>query len=560
MKNISRVVFPFLLALLAAVPITAQRDLGSKPTGSGGVVPYEQEAYDVKVYDITAKIDPAAKSISGTTIITAEITSPVDWFVVDLDTPLTVSEVTASFTGRDDNRLKFERREGKIWIKFPMTVQAGETVRVAITYSGKPRVAPRPPWVGGFIWEKTADGSDWISNACQNDGADCWIPVKDYPSDKPDSVALHITVPGNLYVASIGRLQEIVSNLDGTLTYNWLMSTPISNYEIVLNIAPYQPVEDTYKSVGGETIPIIFYALPESKEKAQSLIDETKKYLAFYEQYLGPYPFRTEKLGIAETSHLGMEHSTIIAYGNKFEYNEMGFDWLMLHEFGHEWWANLVTCWDWRDMWIHEGFQSFMDSLYVEKVAGKEAYMKSMQGRMRGTRNKQPVAPRDAKITFEIYMQAPDYTKGDGDIYGKGAVVLHSLRYLIGDEAFFRALRRMAYPTKEMESKTDGSQVRFATTDDFLYIAEQESGMDLDWFFEVYLRQPELPELVADRSGSKLKLSWKTPGGLPFRMPVDVSVNGKTSRVEMKNGSAELAVPDSAEFSVDPEGWVFRKQ
>ena len=240
MRHISRVILPFLAALLLCTPIIAQRDLGAKPTGSGGVVPYEQDAYDVKMYDITAKIDPADKSIAGTTIITAEIVSPVDWFVVDLDTPFAVTNVVASFTGRDDNKLDFQRREGKIWIKFPMTVQPGKTVRVAVTYSGKPRVAPNPPWVGGFIWEKTADGSDWISNACQNDGADCWIPVKDYPSDKPDKVALHITVPGTLYVASIGKLQEIVSNLDGTMTYNWLMSTPISNYEIVVNIAPYQ--------------------------------------------------------------------------------------------------------------------------------------------------------------------------------------------------------------------------------------------------------------------------------------------------------------------------------
>jgi len=551
-------VLSLLLAFAAAG--FAQRDLGVKPLGSGGVISYEQAAYDVKMYDITARIDPANKSIKASSIITAEIVSPVDWFVLDLDTPFKVTEVLASFTGRDDNELSFERREGQIWIKFPLTVQPGKTVRVQVSYEGKPRVAPRPPWVGGFIWEKTASGADWISNACQNDGADCWIPVKDHPSDKPDQVALHITVPGNLYVASIGRLQDIVSNLDGTLTYNWLMKTPISNYEIVLNIAPYVLVEDSYKSVAGQEIPIIFYALPESKEKARTIVDETKKYLTFYEKYLGPYAFRGEKLGIAETSHLGMEHSTIIAYGNKFQINEMGFDWLMLHEFGHEWFANTVTCWDWRDMWIHEGFQSFMDTLYVEQVAGRDAYLKAMQGRMRNTRNKQPVAPREPKISYEIYMQAPDYTKSDGDIYGKGAVVLHTLRHLIGDDAFFRALRRMVYPAKEMEAKTDGSQVHFATTDDFLTIAEQESGMKLDWFFEIYLRQPALPELVSDRSGSKLKLSWKTPGDMPFPMPVDVSVDGKVRKVELNSGAAELNIPDSANVVIDPEGWVFRKQ
>lgn len=546
------------LLLLAASAVFAQQK-GVRPTGSGGVLSYEQAAYDVKKYDITATIDPLNQSIKSQNIITAEIVSPVDWFVVDLDTPFTVNGVIASQNGRDNSKLKFERRGGKIWIKFPMTVQPGNMVRVQISYEGKPRIAPNPPWVGGFMWKKTADGSDWIANACQNDGADCWIPVKDHPSDKADEVALSITVPGNLYVASIGRLQEVISNLNGTLTYRWLMSNPISNYNIVVNIAPYQLVEREYTSIAGDKFPIIFYVLPENKAKAPELIDQTEKFLAFYEKYLGPFPFRAEKLGIVETPHLGMEHSTIIAYGNKFRNNNFGFDGLMLHEFGHEWWANLVTCFDWRDMWIHEGFQSFMDTLYIEQVAGKQAYLNSMRGRMRQTNNLSAVAPREPKITYEIYYKAPDFTESDGDIYSKGAVVLHTLRYLIGDDAFFRALRRMAYPTKAMETYTDGRQVRFATTDDFLYIAEQESGMDLDWFFEVYLRQPQVPELIQESTGSALKLSWKTPDGLKFPMPVPVKIGGETVRVKMDGGSGSLTVPAGSSIEIDPESWVFRK-
>ncbi|QQS42712.1 MAG: M1 family metallopeptidase [Acidobacteriota bacterium] len=546
-----------LAAMVLLSAVSAQQAV--RPTGSGGVLIYEQAAYDVEKYDITSTIDPEKKSLSGSTIITAKIVSPVDWFVVDLDTPYTVKTVIASFTGRDDNRLTHERRGGKIWIKFPVTVQPGKTVRVQIDYEGNPRVAPNPPWVGGFMWEKTAGGEDWVVNACQNDGADCWFPVKDHPSDKAETVALSITVPGTLYVASVGRLQEVISNLNGTLTYRWLMENPISNYNIVINVAPYRLIEREYTSVTGEKFPIIFYAIPESVEKAPKIIEQTEKFLAFFEKYLGPYPFRAEKLGIAETPHLGMEHSTIIAYGNKFQDNQFGFDWLMLHELGHEWWANLVTASDWRDMWIHEGFQSFMDSLYVEEIAGKEAYLASMLGRMRNTNNIQPVAPREPRITYEIYYRPPDYTRSDGDIYGKGAVVLHTLRYLIGDEAFFKALRRMAYPTKEMESFTDGRQVRFATTDDFLTIAEQESRMELDWFFEVYLRQPEVPELVEERSGSTLKLAWKTPKGLPFAMPVPVRIAGKTTRVSMEGGSGSVTLPANASVEVDPEGWVFRK-
>lgn len=385
------------------------------------------------------------------------------------------------------------------------------------------------------------------------------FPCKDYPSDKAETVAIRVTVPNPLYVASVGKLQKVDKNADNTSTYHWLMSNPIPNYGIVLNIAPYKLVEDKYKSVSGETFPVIFYALPESETKAPKLIAETKKYLAFFEEYLGPYPFRAEKLGIAETPHLGMEHSTIIAYGNKFNFDKDGFDWLMFHELGHEWWANLVTASDWRDFWIHEGFQSFMDTLFVEKMKGQEAYLTAMKGRMRATRNKQPVAPRDAKIAYQVYMAEPEYLNSDGDIYGKGAVVLHTLRYLLGDKAFFAALRRMSYPTKEMEKITNGKQTRFVNTDDFKQIAEEESGTKLDWFFEVYLRQPALPKLITQTMGDRTDLRWETPKNLPFSMPIDVEIDGKIQRIEMKDGKG-VVMTKGVVPKFDPKGWVLKAE
>jgi aminopeptidase N len=549
-----------LLLIFIAIFLTniafAQRELGNRPTDTGGVVPYEQAAYDVKKYDISLKVNPAEKSISGTTIVTANIVQPINAFVLDLDTPLNVSDVSL-VESKSEKKLRFERKGGKIWSYFPLTKQAGETVSVKVVYAGVPRVAPRAPWIGGFMWEKTADGSPWIATAFQNDGADVMFPCKDYPSDKAETVAIRITVPEPLYAASVGKLQKVDKNADKTATYHWLMSNPIANYGIVLNIAPYKLLEEKVKSVSGETYPVILYLLPESYAKGASLLNETKKYLQFFEEYLGPYPFRSEKLGIVETPHLGMEHSTIIAYGNKFNYDKDGFDWLLFHELGHEWWANLVTASDWRDFWIHEGFQSFMDTLWVEKTKGQEAYLFAMRQRMRSTRNKQPVAPRESKIAYQVYMAEPDFLSSDGDIYGKGAVVLHTLRYLLGDKAFFAALRRMSYPTKEMEKMTNGKQSRFVNTDDFLRIAEEESGMKLDWFFEVYLRQPVLPKIIAETKSDKTELRWETPKNLPFPMPIEVEVNGKTQRVEMKDGKATI---DGTNVKVDAKGWVLRAQ
>ena len=546
-----------LFCLILVASVFAQRDLGARPTDSGGVLMPEQAAYDVKSYDLSLRPNIEEQSIKGVLTATALIVKPLDKFVLDLDYPFTVESV-ALVEAKKQTPLKFERRDSKIWIAFPKTEKAGKIVNVRVAYSGKPKVAPRPPWVGGFVWSKTKDGSPWFATAVQNDGADLWFPVKDHPSDKPETTSLHFTVLENLVAASNGKLQSVIDNKDGTKTYNWFVSQPISNYCIALNVAPYKVIKDSVKSVSGEMIPIEFYVLPEDEAKGQSLVDLTKKYVAFFESYLGPYPFRADKIGIAETPHLGMEHQTITAYGNSFKYDANGDDWLLFHEFGHEWWANLVTAPDWNDFWIHEGFQSFMDTLYVEKTKGKEAYFAAMKNRYRGLHNVKPVAPREPQTTTQIYMMPPDYKKSDGDIYGKGALILNTLRFYIGDDAFFKTLRRTTYPTAEMEKITNGKQFHFETTDDFLRTAERESGKDLKWFFEGYLRQPKLPKLVSETKPNELVLHWETPNNLPFPMPVEVKIGNQTKLVEMKNGTGSVALPQDVKYEVDPHGWILK--
>ena len=551
MKHLALFLLSFSLFSSASF---AQRELGVRPTNTGGPLMFEQAVFDVQSYDVAVNVFPKDKRINGTTTMIARTVIPTNVIVLDLDTPYTIASVT---DGTKD--YKYQNKDGRIWIWFPATKQVGEEIKTVIKYSGTPRVAPKPPWIGGFMWEKTPNGADWISVALQNDGADLLFPCKDHPSDKPAMAAMHITVPDPLIASGPGKLEGVKKNSDGTSTYNWRMTNPIANYSIVFNAAPYKIVEDKYKSVDGTTMPIFFYVIPEDENKAAGLIAEQKKYLAYYEKYLGPYPFRSQKVGIVETPHLGMEHSTDIAYGNKFKYAEDGTDWLLLHEFGHEYWANLVTASDWRDFWIHEGFQSYMDSLYQEYLHGKDAYFTAMKNRRKSIRNMQPVAPREPKIAYQVYMAEPDYLKSDGDIYGKGALILHSLRYLIGDDAFFRALHRMAYPTKELEKLTDGRQERLVNTDDFLTIAEEESKMDLDWFFELYLRQPKLPKLVTDVSGSTMNFRWETPNDIRFPMPIDVVINGKTQRVEMKDGRGSINFSGSAP-TIDPNGWVLKEQ
>ena len=544
----------FLFVIFVTATTFAQRPHPAKPTETGGPLLPEQAAFDVQTYDVSITADPATKSIKGTTVMTAKVVNPTDTIILHLDPAYAIDRVF----GQGGNRqvgLKYERDGGKIRIHFPVQKKKGEVFETLISYAGTPRIAPNPPWVGGFIWTKTPGGADWISIAMQNDGADLLFPVKDHPSDKPETATMRVTVPDPLVAVGPGVLDETIKNPNGTSTYVWKMTNPIPNYSILFDAAPYRVIKDTTKSITGETIPIEFYILPESFEKGPKLIDETKKYNAFYEKYLGPFPWRSQKLGIVETPHLGMEHSTHLAYGNKFRYNEDGFDWLQLHEFGHEWWANLVTARDWNDFWIHEGFQSFMDTLYLEHLGKKDAYFAAMKGRARSTLNIQAVAPRGEKFAYEVYLIGPDHVRSNGDIYGKGAVVLHTLRYLIGDDAFFRSLRRMAYPRKEMESFTDGRQQRLTDTDEFLKIAEEESKMKLDWFFELYLRQPALPKLAVETVGSTTNFHWETPNNMPFPMPIDVVVDGKTQRLEMRNGRGSVTGSTPV---VDPNGWVLK--
>lgn len=541
--------------------VSAQRFLGVRGTESGGPLMPEQAAYDVTYYDLDLSIDPDRRSIDGSLTAHARIVHPTEWFVLHLDSLLTVREVRVIDEKAGAQRVAFEQRDALLWISLLPTRQPGESVRVQVFYGGEPRVAPRPPWVGGFTWAETSSGSPWIATTVQGEGADVWWPCKDHPSDEPDSMSIRITVPKPLVVASNGRLLEVVEQEGDLWTYHWFVSTPINNYGVALNIAPYRTIQGVYTSVTGEDIPVTFWVTSEHYEKGQELFPSFLTDLAFYEKYLGPYPFRADKYGVAETPHLGMEHQTIIAYGNDFTLNEHGFDWLHHHELGHEWWGNLVTALDWRDFWLHEGFCSYMQALYTEELSGIEAYHAAMAPSRRSIRNAKALAPRESKTEGEMYLLPPDYVESDGDIYNKGKWVLHTLRYLIGDEAFFRSLRRMAYPSPELEELKDGRQCRFATTDDYKLIAEEESGSDLDWFFEVYTRQPHLPALEVERSGDQLTLTWITPDGLPFPMPVHVELGGTTTRVAMDGGSATVSLTGmDAGPVVDPLNWILKKE
>ncbi len=466
-------------------------------------------------------------------------------FVLDLNDRYRITKIVWD-APTEYKELSFKHENGKIKISLSEEVIKGNSFTVKIYYGGKPRVAEKPPWDDGFTWSKTKDGEPWIGVTCQGGGADTWWPCKDHPSDEPDSVLLNWTVPKNLICASNGKLRYVLANKEGTQTFSWFVSTPINNYGISIHVAPYDTIQYKYTSVTGEEIPVTIWVLPESMEKAREHCPEFLDHLRFYEELLGPYPFRADKYGVAETPYLGMEHQTIIANGYGYKKDQFGFDWLHHHELGHEWWGNMVTAKDWSDFWIHEAVCAYMQTLYIEdKLESGNTTAFMMNWKL--WKNEQPIAPRKEMTENEAYTN---------DMYSKGAYVLHTLRYYLGDEVFRKVLRRWAYPDPKMEKITDGRQCRFATTDEFLEIAEKVSGRELDWFWVVYFRQASLPVLKAEIKNEILYLEWEIENDLPFSVPVEVKLGDEIVKVEMCEGAGSVKIPEGVKPVIDPDKWI----
>ena len=545
---------------LAVVLLRGSAAMGAVQTAvkldSGGPLLSEQGAYDVQHCALDIEILPKRTWLRGTMTLEVRSVSPMSWFVLDLDTPLRVKHVRQQVTDAQSTSraLPFERRGGRIWIPLGKVEQPGQNLVFTVAYEGHPRRAVRPPWDGGFTWSKTKSGHPWIATSAQTQGADLWYPCKDHPSDKAESFTIRARVPEPLVVASNGRLVEVIEHPNKTRTYHWHTSIPTSFYNIALNIAPYRTIESQFKSVGGETVPVTYWVLPENEEKGKKLVPEMIEHLQFYERLLGPYLCRSEKYGVAETPHLGMEHQGIIAYGNAYRGGPHGYDWLHHHELGHEWWGNLITAIDWRHFWIHEGFCTYMQALYAEQREGAMAYHHALYTSRRKIRNKHPLVPPGPTGMLGMDKMA------SGDVYDKGSWILHTLRYLIGDKAFFQCLRRMAYPDAEWEQRKEGRATRFVSSEEFNALVNRVTGKSYDWLFKVYLHQAELPKLVPKTESDELILEWITPEKLPFPMPVEVKVGETTERVELPGGSVRLNAARYRDAKLDPNMWILKHE
>ncbi|MGH6616948.1 M1 family metallopeptidase [Sphingomonas sp.] len=542
-----------LVALIAAAPPPkGLPPLTAQTQRSGGPIDPEQAKLQLDTVDLAIEVMPASQSIAGVATLDFTAKAQLTSLVIDLDRNLPVSAI--AIDGKPLQRSAWVNPEGRLTITLPAPVPVDGKVTAKISYGGTPHVAVRAPWDGGFVWSKTPAGLPWIATAVQGEGCDLFWPCLDFPTAEPRSVDLHITVPKGLKAPSNGVLLGVDKLADGRTRWNWRARHP-NMYAIALNIAPYEDITATYQSRFGNSFPMTYWYLPGEDKQARALFAEFAPTVDFFERTIGPYPFGDEKVGVVETPHKGMEHQTINGYGNEYAKAPEGFDWLFQHEFAHEWFANQLTVADWDDMWLHEGYATYMQPLYGRWREGEARYAAMMLASRADIINNAPIVSGKPRAEEDVYQGDRG---GPGlDIYYKALWMLHTLRYLIGDQAFGDVTRLAVYG--RIDPKPGNFAPRYCSTAEYQKIVEQVTGVDYRWFFDVYLRQAALPELVETRAGGKLTLSWKVPGNLPFPMPVDIQIDGRDTRLAMTGGSNTIDISPDAHVVVDPDSRILKR-
>jgi aminopeptidase N len=506
----------------------------------GSITP-EREWWDLKFYHLDIVVKPTDSTISGSNTITYKVLNPGLVMQIDLQEPLVITKAV-----QNNNSLNFTREGNVYWIKMADKQVPGSIRSIVIAYEGKPTVSTRPPWVGGITWSKDRNGLPFVASACQGDGASLWWPCKDHMYDEPDSMLISVNVPENLTDVSNGRLRSVVKHKNRTRTFNWFVANPISNYGVNINIADYAHFSEIYKGEKGN-LDCDYYVLKENLEKAKEQFKQVPMMLTAFEHWFGPYPFYEDGYKLVEAPYLGMEHQSSVTYGNGYRNGYRGtdlsssgwglkFDFIIIHESGHEWFANSITYKDIADMWVHESFTNYSENLYVEYYYGKDAGSEYVLGTRSNIRNDRPVTGI-YNVNYE----------GSGDMYYKGGNMLHMLRQIVNDDEKWRAILRGLNKDFYHQVVT-GAQIEN-------YLSEK-TGINLKTFFDQYLRDVRIPVLEYFVKGDKLNYRWNNsvPG---FNIPLKISASGKEMVITPASffNSVSLDI-ENAVIKVDPGYYV----
>lgn len=464
----------------------------------------ERTCYDVIHYHLDVTVDPDSQTIRGSNTVTFKTLSTSPRLQVDLFSNMAITGITL-----DKKPAHFVREANAVFVDLP-SLKIGSTHKLAVTYGGRPVVGSNPPWDGGLIWTQDAQGDPWAAVACQGKGASLWWPTKDHPADEPDSMMISVTVPPGLMNVSNGRLRKESTLKNGWKRFDHAVTYPINNYNVTINVGTFVHFGEVMD--GKESLTLDYYVLRENADKAKQQFKQAKPMIEAFEKFMGPYPFRRDGFKLVESPHLGMEHQSAVAYGNKYVNGYKGtatseegmwFDFIIIHESGHEWWGNNVSSQDNADMWIHESFCAYAEALYVEGMWGYDAAMRYMNGKRQQVNNTRPI--------IGVYGVNQS---GSPDMYPKGALMLNTLRHAIANDSMWFAILKGI-------QKDYGLQTIHA--DSIVAYVNRKSGQNWSGFFDQYLRYPKLPVLEARivTKGKSTAIQHRWLADSPeFRLPV----------------------------------------
>ncbi|OUJ76323.1 M1 family metallopeptidase [Hymenobacter crusticola] len=505
----SLLLLPFLGQAQATTPTISRAD-----SLRGALTPL-RTCYDINYYHLDVRLNIDQQAITGSNLFRFTATQDFTRLQFDLFANLAVDKVL--YKGQS---VPFTREANAVFVTFPQPIRKGTRDEFTVQYSGKPTVAKKAPWDGGLVFTQDAQGKPWVASACQGVGASIWWPTKDHQADEVDSMLISVTVPKGLKDVSNGRLRKTTALPDGSTRFDWAVRNPINNYDVALNVGDYQHFGDTYQGENGK-LTLDYWVLPENVEKAKKQFGaNVKPMLKALEHWFGPYPFYEDGYKLVEAPHLGMEHQSAVAYGNHYQNGYLGhdrsgtgwgmkWDFIIIHESGHEWFGNNITSKDIADMWVHEGFTTYSESLFVESLFGKQAAQEYIYGQRKNIQNDKPIIG-----PYNVNQE------GSSDMYDEGSVLLNMVRTILNDDEKWRQILRGL-------GKTFYHQT--VTAEQIVGYINQQSGKDLTKVFDQYLRYTTLPTLEVRFQKGKAECRWMADVQ-GFNMPVRVRTKGGAYR------------------------------
>lgn len=526
-----------ILTLLLSLFQTNAQNFTRRDSLQGGMR-FERSCFDVQRYDLNITINPEEKSIVGYNEVTFDILQDTKKIQLDLFENMNVDSIVFN-----KQKLTYKRDNDAVFINFSTELTQNSSQKLRFYYSGKPLVAKNAPWDGGFVFKKDKSGNHFIAVAVQGTGASLWYPVKDSQTDEPDKGAtIKVAVPNGLMNVSNGRYKGQEDLKNGYTRWDWEVINPINTYSITVNIADYVHIHDNLNGLD-----LDYYVLRENEEKAKIHFEaDVKPMMNCFQSKFGQYPFYEDGYKLVEAPYLGMEHQSAVAYGNKYRKGYLGgdlsgtglgllFDFITIHETGHEWFGNSITSKDIADMWIHEGFTTYSESVYLECIKDYEAAMKYINGQSKNVANDRPV------IGFYGVNK-----EGSSDMYYKGALMLNTLRHVCNNDSKWWAMLLKYSNTFKKQIIDTKTVIAFFST---------EMEHDLKPIFNQYLKHTAIPVLVLKKHKKTFKYKWQTDEP-NFEMPIEIEINGKRKRLLATNEFqiapiAVVSIPDELKVRTD---------